>query len=421
VVAATGVGAGDLVSAGKAGAEFGLPLLWTAALGAVLKFALAEGIARWQLATGTTILEGWTRHFGWPLRLWFLVYLILWTIIVAAALMAACGLAAHALFPFLSVNAWAVLHGVAALLFVLLEGYGPFERVMKWAVAAMFVAIIGSAFFQLPRLDVLLRGLVIPSVPEGSTILIMGAVGGVGGTLTLLSYSYWMKEKGWSGRGWMRGARFDLGVGYVLTGLFGVAIVLLAGTILHPRGIRIEGSDGILDMAGILGETLGRTGEILFLAGFWAAVATSILGVWQGVPYLFSHLVMLMRSDGSSSEASTSDASSLDESTSEASLTDASSVRMPSTRGRLYRSYGLFITSPPMLVLLVGKPVWIVVIYAAVGSIFMPFLAVTLLILNNRRDRVGSLGNGILSNGALTLCLLLFAYLAFAQIRTLLT
>lgn len=392
VVAATGVGAGDMVSAGKAGADFGLPLLWTAALGAVLKFALAEGIARWQLATGTTILEGWTRHFGWPLRVWFLIYLVLWTVIVAAALMAACGLAAHALLPFLSVNAWAVLHGVAALLFVLLEGYGPFERVMKWAVAAMFLAIIGSALFQLPRTDELVRGLVIPSVPSGSTLLVMGAVGGVGGTLTLLSYSYWMKEKGWSGRGWMRGARFDLGVGYVLTGLFGVAIILLTGMILHPKGIRIEGSRGVLDMAGILGETLGPIGERVFLVGFWAAVATSILGVWQGVPYLFSHLVGLMRSRDPS-------------------------TAMPSTRGVLYRSYLLFMTFPPMLILLVGKPVWIVVIYAAVGSIFMPFLAGTLLVLNNRKERVGALRNGISSNAALILCLLLFAYLAFIQIR----
>ena len=35
-------------------------VLWTAALGAVLKYSLAEGVARWQLATGTTLIEGWT-------------------------------------------------------------------------------------------------------------------------------------------------------------------------------------------------------------------------------------------------------------------------------------------------------------------------------------------------------------------------
>lgn len=392
VVAATGVGAGDLVSAGKAGAEFGLPLLWTAALGAVLKFSLAEGIARWQLATGTTLLEGWARHFGWPLRAWFLAYLVLWTVIVAAALMSACGLAAHALFPFLSVNVWAVLHGVGALAFVLLEGYGPFERVMKWAVAAMFAAIIGSAVFQLPDAGSLFRGLFVPSVPEGSLLLVMGAVGGVGGTLTLLSYSYWMREKGWSGAEWIRGARFDLGVGYALTGVFGVAIVLLAGTALFSKGVTIAGSKGILDMAGILGEGLGRAGELVFLAGFWAAVATSILGVWQGVPYLFAHVVSLMKTPV------------------------ASSPDRISTKSPLYRGYLLFMTFPPMLILLVGRPVWIVVIYAAVGSIFMPFLAATLLILNNRRKEVGGLKNGLLANGVLLLCVLLFAYLALVQL-----
>jgi len=41
VVAATGVGAGDMVAAVKAGAAYGLPVLWVAALGAVLKYSLA--------------------------------------------------------------------------------------------------------------------------------------------------------------------------------------------------------------------------------------------------------------------------------------------------------------------------------------------------------------------------------------------
>jgi Mn2+/Fe2+ NRAMP family transporter len=393
-VAATGVGAGDLISAGKAGAEFGLPLLWTAAFGAVLKFVLAEGVARWQLATGTTLMEGWTRAFGWPVRIWFLVYLVVWTFVVAAALLSACGLAAHALVPSLSVNLWAALHGVLCLVFVLLEGYGPFERVMKWAIGAMFLAIVGSAALRMPDAGSLLRGLAVPSVPGGSLLLVMGAVGGVGGTVTLLSYAYWMREKGWSGREWLRGARFDLAVGYVLTGIFGVAIILLAGQVLFPRGIRIAGSTGILDMAGILGESFGRTGELVFLVGFWAAVATSALGVWQGVPYLFAHIIGLMKG-----------------------APGADAEREVSTHSRLYRGYLLFMTFPPMLLFLAERPVFLVVLYAALGSIFMPFLAVTLLVLNNKKAHVGALANGPLSNLFLVLCVALFAYLAFLQVK----
>jgi hypothetical protein len=48
----------------------------------------------------------------------------------------------------------------------------------------------------------------------------------------------------------------------------------------------------------------------------------------------------------------------------------------------------------------------------------MPFLAVTLLIMNNRRADVGGLRNGLLANVALAFSLGLFVYLAVTEIRT---
>ena len=74
-------------------------------------------------------------------------------------------------------------------------------------------------------------------------------------------------------------------------------------------------------------------------------------------------------------------------------------------------------TFPPMLLLLLDKPVWLVVAYAAVGSLFMPFLAVTLLILNNRRQEMGGLANGLWANAGLVFSLLIFAYLALDRLR----
>jgi len=392
VVAATGVGAGDMVAAGKAGASYGLVVLWAVVLGSVLKYVMAEGIARWQLATGTTVLEGWVGTLGPVVRWYFLAYLVAWTVVVGAALMAACGLAAHALVPALSVKTWGLVHTAVALAFVWFEGYGRFETAMKLVVALMFVSILGSAALQSPPLGATLRGLVVPEIPPGSTVLLMGVIGGVGGTLTLLSYNYWMEEKGWRGPAWMPGVRFDLGVGYALTGAFGIALVLLSGVVLHPRGVAIEGNGGILELAGVLGERFGRAGEIVFLAGFWGAVATSMLGVWQGVPYLFADFVGRWRASGGSTGP-------------------------VSTRSRTYRGYLLFLALPPAALLFLNRPVWLVVLYAAVGSLFMPFLAGTLLVMNNRRKTLGALRNGVFANAMLGLCLALFLYLAVNEIR----
>jgi Mn2+/Fe2+ NRAMP family transporter len=392
VVAATGVGAGDLVAAAKAGATYGLPVLWAVLVGSGLKFALAEGVARWQLSTGTTVLEGWVRLFGRPVQVLFLVYLLLWTFVVGGALMAATGLVAHALIPALPVAAWGVLHALAAFLFVWVGGYLAFEAAMKWAVGAMFVAIVGTAALQAPPLAETLAGLVVPRVPGGSTLLVLGMIGGVGGTVTLLSYNYWIRERGWEGPSWIRGVRLDLATGYVLTGLFGVALVVLAGEVLHPRGIRITGSAGVLEMAGVLGHRFGRAGELVLLAGFWAAVATSMFGVWQGVPYLFADYVALVRSRGRTAGAKIS------------------------PRDRQYRWYLLFLTFPPMTLLAIGKPVWLVVGYAFAGALFMPFLAATLLAMNNRRREMGELRNGHLANAALVICLGLFLALLVVEL-----
>ena len=51
LVAATGVGAGDLATATLTGAHLGTAILWAVLIGAGLKFVLNEALTRWQLAT----------------------------------------------------------------------------------------------------------------------------------------------------------------------------------------------------------------------------------------------------------------------------------------------------------------------------------------------------------------------------------
>ena len=92
VVAATGIGSGDVVSATVGGARYGVVLLWAIAAGAFFKFVLQEGIARWQLATGKTALEGWADHLPAWVKWYFGVYLVIWTVAVSASLTNATGL-----------------------------------------------------------------------------------------------------------------------------------------------------------------------------------------------------------------------------------------------------------------------------------------------------------------------------------------
>ena len=124
VIAATGLGAGDLIAASVAGAKYGTTILWAALLGALMKYVLTEGLARWQLRTGSTLLEGWVQRLPGIVSIYFFIYLLFWSFIVAGALIAGTGLAAHAMFPELSVESWGIIHSLAALALDLIIAVG---------------------------------------------------------------------------------------------------------------------------------------------------------------------------------------------------------------------------------------------------------------------------------------------------------
>mgnify|MGYP001812729519 FL=1 len=399
-VAATGVGAGDLLAAMLAGAEFRETLLWVIVLGALLKLGLNEGVARWQLATGSTLIEGWGAHIGVIFQIGFLIYLVVWSFIVAGGLMSACGVAAHALFPGIGIDAWGVIHSIAALILVWFGRYDRFEATMKGLIALMVLTLLASVILIGPDLGRVLRGLLIPRLPTGSATTVLSLMGGVGGSVTMLSYGYWIREKGWIGRSWITTVRRDLGIGYALTAVFGAAMLVLAATALVGLGGMPSGSQGLVACADALeqgasqrfGDTIAQVARSVFLIGLWAAVFTSTLGVWQGVPYLFADFTQQLL--GKSREVD------------EGAWT--------------YRGYLLYLALPPMVLLALDKPVWVIKLYTLTGGVFMPFLAASLLWLTTRRSLMGDLCTGKLSFTAMAAALALFAAIAVRQIIDLL-
>ncbi|MDQ3793261.1 MAG: Nramp family divalent metal transporter, partial [Actinomycetota bacterium] len=131
VIAVTGVGAGDMVSSLVAGTDFGMVLIWAVVLGALLKWFLTEGIGRWYMASGQTMLEGW-HSLGRGATYYFIVYLFIVTFVFGAAVTSTAALAVDAAFPdTLPMWAWAALHAVAAFVIVGVGRYEFFERIMK--------------------------------------------------------------------------------------------------------------------------------------------------------------------------------------------------------------------------------------------------------------------------------------------------
>ena len=373
LVAATGVGAGDLATASFAGSILGNGILWAAVLGAFLKYVVNEGLARWQLATGFTLIEGAVDKFGRIFGWLFLPYLLLWSFFVASALMSACGVTLHAMIPlFDDANDGKVVFGILAsvtgMTLVIKGGYSLFEKVMRVCIGIMFVTVVVTAGLLWPGTGEVARGLLVPTIPDlggNGLTWTVALIGGVGGTVTVLCYGYWIREEGRAGIEHLRTCRIDLGVAYAMTAVFGVAMVIIGSNIEIEGG----GATLIVSLSDQLAVPLGPLGKWMFLIGAAGAVFSSLFGVWQAVPYIFADAWTLLRSRNSGEEILEKD-------------------RGVDTQSLPYRGYLFAIGIVPMLGLVMSFEE-IQKLYAVIGASFIPLITLGLLIMNGRAEWVG--------------------------------
>jgi Mn2+/Fe2+ NRAMP family transporter len=391
---AAGVGAGDLLTASMAGSDIGLVVVWAALIGATVKWVLSEGIARWQMATGRSMLEGWLDHAPWFAWIFF-AYFLLWTFGVGGALVNACGIAGTAFLQFgdpaTSKIIWGIVHSLLGLLLVWRGSYDRFESIMKYVIGVKFaIVLLTAGLIVAADPGGILGGIFSPRMPSGvgGWSRFLGVLGGVGGTVTMLSYGYWIREAKRSGDEGLTASRKDLTVSYAGAALFGAAMVIIGSRIIGTG----EGAKVAVQLADQLGNVLGPLWRWVFLIGFWATVFSSLVAVWQGVPYLFADFLRARRGHILDNE-------------------EGADLR----RSGGYRWYLVGIATVPLVLLL--KPVKEVqILYTTLGAWFMPALAGALLVMNNRKEWVESFRNRWLVNTMLVLTIALFLYLAAAGI-----
>lgn len=359
LTAITGVGVGDLATAGFTGAQLGTTVLWAVLMGAAFKYCLTEGLARWQLASQQSIISGCITHLRWPFIIFLALYFFPWCWFVGSALVNAAGVAGRELLQLAGIEVSkqqsGLAHSLVALALVLFGKQRLFNPIMGLLAIILFFTVVFCAAQVPMTLSDWQQGLT-PDWPSSTQQLswIVALMGGVGGTLTVVCYGYWIAASGRAGASGLRRNRIDLAVSYTLTALFGMAMVII-GAYAHQT------SKGLGLLLGIYTYFSNEHSPLLaycFLFGAWAAIFSSLLGVWQAVPQIFADCFYQLR--GQTHE-------------------------LPElTRSKAYRAWLLVLALLPLLSLNMSfKDAQ--QLYSIVGAFFMPILAAALLYLNRAR------------------------------------
>jgi manganese transport protein len=202
------IGPGFIVTAGfidpgnwaaniAAGSRFGYSLLWVVTLSTIMLVILQHNAAHLGIATGLCISEAITKYFRSWLGRFLVGTAIIASISTALAEFLGAAIGLNMLFH-VPINIGAALSAGFAVFMLLTNSYRKLER---WIIG--FVSIIGLSFIYeltLCRIDwpAVATSAVLPSIPLGSTILVMSILGAVVMPHNLFLHSEVIQSRHWN-------------------------------------------------------------------------------------------------------------------------------------------------------------------------------------------------------------------------------
>ncbi len=280
LVTAAFVGPGTVTTASVAGAKYGYALLWALLFSVLATIVLQEMAARLGLVTRRGLGEALRTTFTRPWLRWGCVVLVVSAIGFGNAAYetgnitgAAVGL--ELLTP-ISRRVWAGGIGLAGAGLLFLGAYRVLEKILIALVLVMSGAFIATAIIVRPDLGEIFRGLFVPRVPAGSLVTIIALIGTTVVPYNLFLHASAVREK-WSEHTplaeALRQSRFDTVLSIGLGGAITLAIALTAAACFQ-LGTNIESAAA---MARQLEPFLGARAQWCFAAGLFAAGLTSTI------------------------------------------------------------------------------------------------------------------------------------------------
>jgi Mn2+/Fe2+ NRAMP family transporter len=383
VFALTVVGPADILSNAAAGGTYGVSLLWAVAVALVFRFAWVSASAKYVLVTGESLAQGYARLGRWApwlLLVSLMVYRHAGNLYLVLVMGVASDLVVHLPTPWSS-TIWSLVFVGVAFGFMWWGRYGAIETLFKGLAAVLSLTFGVAAALTRPDFGTIARAIVVPGIPQSAGLydvlfVLMALIGTGSGSLTNLTYAYFVHRKGWRGVEHLRRQRIDLLLS--LAGVFVVsACVQTAAAGASGAGAVPSDLDGL---SRILAQVAGRAGVVIFGAGLWAASLSVFVGASSGFALIGTDICRNVLA-----RPTTVPVGSVTETGIEGS--------------RTYRAFVLYAVVSPLYILLTGaRPVWLVLFVTALTLVLVPLAAVGLLWLTNDRLRMGRFTNSWATN-----------------------
>jgi len=356
------VGTGSVTAMAKAGADYGMSLLWAVLLSCIITFFLLNLFGKFTLVTNETALAAVRKHIHPGLALFFLIGL---AANVCGSVIGVMGIVADVCFEYSKnlfengiPSIYFALFFVTLVYLIFLQGNTKlFEQILAVIVAIMAVCFLINFIMLAPPFQELARGL-IPSIPDtgddkNAYLVTASMVGTTVFSGLFILRTTLVKEMKWTMADYSKQRRDALFSGFLIFVVSAAIMAAAAGT-LHMEGIQLE---NVSELITLLEPFAGAIGVAIFVIGLVAA----------GVSSQFPNVALLPW------------------------LLDDYHERSPNMKRRDYRIFAFVISLLGLVVpIFNAKPIVIMIMSQAFGALLLPITVSCILILGNKSELMKS-------------------------------
>jgi len=357
------IGTGSVTSMAKAGATYGMSLLWTIIASCFATYFMINLYSRYTMVTGETALQAFRKHIHPSVGIFFMLAL---TAGVMGSVMGVMGIVAdisHVWSKSFMTNGIPAIYFaafyIALVYFIFWKGETEFfERTLAVIVAIMSACFLANFFILMPPPSEILNGL-IPNVPvvsedqgKGPYLVIASLVGTTVFSGLFIIRTTLVKEAGW-GIADANIQRRDAIVSVVLMFVISMSIMAAAAGTLYPENLGLTKASQMIEL---LEPLSGQMAVTIFAFGIIAAGVSSQLPNVLMLPWL---------------------------------LCDYNQ----SPRNMKLSKYRIMVFFISLLGLVVpifdARPVFVMIISQALNSVILPVTVACIMYLGNRKDLMG--------------------------------
>lgn len=280
VIAAAFIGPGTITMCSIAGTMYGLDLMWALLFSLIMTTVLQLTAAKIGLITQKGLSSNLLDSFDNLVFKYLALALVLSAILIGntayeAGNISGGVLGVSSIFGQLSysyngfiINLYSLLVGLLAFVILFVGNRRLIERVLIGLVLIMSLAFLTSAIIVKPDFYLIIEGLFIPKLPEGSLLVVIGLIGTTVVPYNIFLHASLVSDK-WSSISDLKFVKIDTLLAVVLGGIISISVMITASSI---GDIKIESAS---DLALGIEPLFGSFSKLIISLGLFAAGLTS--------------------------------------------------------------------------------------------------------------------------------------------------